>query len=82
MTKQATFVEIGALWLKSHSFSTNDIKDLTYLKHLVSTTNIRNLTLSLLVVPFSSADNLCKQSDSDQDRQNVGPDLDPNHMTL
>ena len=25
---------------------------------------------------------LCKQLDPDQDRQNVGPDLDPNNLTL
>ena len=37
------------------------------------------LTLYLLV---SSADNLCKQLDPDQARQNVGPDLDPNCLTL
>ena len=37
------------------------------------------LTPCLLV---SSADNLCKQLDPDQARQNVGPDLDPNCLTL
>ena len=31
---------------------------------------------------FSSADNLCKHLDQDQDRQVVGPDLDPNCLTL
>ena len=29
-------------------------------------------------VLLSSADNFCEQLDPDQDRQNVGPDLDPN----
>ena len=40
------------------------------------------LTLSLLVATFvvcyESANNL----DPDQERQNVSPDLDPNHLTL
>ena len=31
---------------------------------------------------MSSADNLCKQLDPDQARQNVGPDSDPNCLTL
>ena len=29
-----------------------------------------------------SADNFCKQLDPDQARQNIGPDLDPNCLTL
>ena len=34
-----------------------------------------------VVLPAMSADNLCKQFDPDQARQNVGPDLDPNCLT-
>ena len=37
------------------------------------------LTLYLRV---SSADNVCKQFDPDQARQNVRPDLDPSCLTL
>ena len=37
------------------------------------------LTLCQLVL---SADNLCKQFGPDQNRQNVGPDLDPNCLRL
>ena len=40
------------------------------------------LTLSLLEVNLSYADNLCKQFGPDQDLQNIGPDLDPNSLTL
>ena len=29
-----------------------------------------------------SADNLCKYFELRKDRQNIGPDLDPNHLTL
>ena len=38
--------------------------------------------LSLLAATLSSADNLCISFDLDQDQQNVGPDLDPNRLTL
>ena len=31
---------------------------------------------------LSSADELCKSLDPDQNRQNVGPDMDPNRLTL
>ena len=41
-----------------------------------------NLTLSLLVATFITADNLRKQFDPDQALQNVRPDLDPNCLTL
>ena len=37
------------------------------------------VTLCLLV---SSADSLCKQLDPDRTRQDVGPDMDPNCLTL
>ena len=39
---------------------------------------LKPLTLYLLV---SSADDLCNSLDPDQDRQIVGPDLDPNGLT-
>ena len=40
------------------------------------------VTLSLLAVNFSSIDFLNANSlEADQDRQNVGPDLDPNRLT-
>ena len=35
-----------------------------------------------ICLEVSSADNLCKQLDPDQARQNVGPDLDPKCLTL
>ena len=35
-----------------------------------------------LTLPSMSADNLCKQSEPNQARQNVGPDLDPNFLKL
>ena len=41
--------------------------------------NTHTLTLCLLV---SSADNLSNRLDTDQARQDVGPDLDPNCLTL
>ena len=45
-----------------------------------------NFDLSMLTLPvrqiFSSADNFANCLDPDQDRQNVGPDLDPNCLTL
>ena len=31
---------------------------------------------------MSSADNICKEFGSSQDRHFVGPDLGPNHLTL
>ena len=40
------------------------------------------LTLESALRLLSSADNLCRQFGPDQDRQNVGPDLDPNRLTL
>ena len=36
----------------------------------------------MLYLLMSSADNLCKQFGPDQAWQNVGPDLDPNCLTL
>ena len=46
-----------------------------------------NLTLSMLVATFvicwlSSLWRFANSLDPDQDRQNVGPDLDSNHFTL
>ena len=41
---------------------------------------INKLALSLLAATFLSADNLCKQFETDQDWQNVCPDFDPNHL--
>ena len=40
------------------------------------------LTLSLLEATFIIADNICKQIGTIAGRQNVGPDLDPNCLTL
>ena len=40
------------------------------------------IALSLLATTLVSADNLCKQLGPDQDRQNVGADLDPNCLIL
>ena len=41
------------------------------------------LTLSLLAATFLSADNLCSlDPDWDQQKQNVGPDVVPNRLTL
>ena len=40
------------------------------------------LTLSLLVVTCHLLISFANSLDSDQDRQNVGPDLDPNRLTV
>ena len=44
--------------------------------------SIMALTLPLVAASVPSADNFCKQLDQDQDRQNVGPDLDPIRLIL
>ena len=41
-----------------------------------------NSFLKLSVATLVAADTFANSLDLDQDRQNVGPDLGPNHLTL
>ena len=59
--------------------------------HVIDETRIGDNDITLTRIRYnhinslptrSSADNLCKQLDPDQAEQNVGPDLDPNCLTL
>ena len=43
---------------------------------------VKALTLSLLEVTCHLLINFANSLDPDHDRQNVGPDLDPNSLTL
>ena len=55
-----------------------------FMKILISIpgSNISFLTLFLLLATLSTADNFANSLGPDQARQNVGPDLDPNCLTL